>query len=225
MTGLSAARLAATRSSGSSPLISIRGRARQVAPPGSRGTYQISQPGNRRSSSRRRSPCPTLSPLRHEPRRAAARHGVPAARALRSRRHKPPRTHHLPAALHGSARLRPRRTDAGQHPCRPGARFSAGASARLPVGRVPCPYCVTSAQAHAWGEGERRAPPMLVSRVSAGQQAYGQVAAAKVAARGFGCSMAARPTGGDGDVRLLGLGWHRVTPAMAHPATRVRNRV
>ncbi len=42
---------------------SICGRAHHVALSGSRGTYQISQPGNCRSSSRRRSPCPTGSLL------------------------------------------------------------------------------------------------------------------------------------------------------------------
>src|SRR5271165_5843380 len=61
MTWLYAARIAAARSSGLSALISICGRAHHVALSGSRGTYQISQPGNCRSSSRRRSPCPTGS--------------------------------------------------------------------------------------------------------------------------------------------------------------------
>ena len=63
MTWLCAARRAAARSSGLSALISICGRAHHVALSGSRGTYQISQPGNCRSSSRRRSPCPTGSLL------------------------------------------------------------------------------------------------------------------------------------------------------------------
>ena len=52
LTRLSAARMAAARPSGPSALITIRGRARQVALSGPRGTYQISQPGNCRSSSR-----------------------------------------------------------------------------------------------------------------------------------------------------------------------------
>jgi len=64
MTGPCAAPIAAARSSGLAASSSICGRARQVALPGSRGTYQISQPGNCRSSSRRRSPCPT-GPLPH----------------------------------------------------------------------------------------------------------------------------------------------------------------
>ena len=44
--------------------ITIRGRARQVALSGPRGTYQISQPGNCRSSSRRRRRAPRCLPPR-----------------------------------------------------------------------------------------------------------------------------------------------------------------
>ena len=155
MTGLSAARMAAARSSGSSALISIRGRARQVAPSGPRGTYQISQPGNRRSSSRRRSPCPTPSHLHSK------------------------QDGHLPAVVY----LPPRTTwpspQASAHapparwPCRvtrPPVALDRCRSASLPAwcqierrragsvtirpGRL-CPYCVTSTP--LW-EGERQAP-------------------------------------------------------------------
>ena len=138
MTRLSAARMAAARPSGPSALITIRGRARQVALSGPRGTYQISQPGNCRSSSRRRSPCPTLSASTVNKTRICASWCTCRQRA----------TQPLPphATAHAPPARWPRRVTAlcappaardrcRQHPGRPGARSRAGAPARLPAGQ------------------------------------------------------------------------------------------
>ena len=138
MTRLSAARMAAARSSGPSALITIRGRARQVALCGPRGTYQISQPGNCRSSSRRRSPCPTLSPSTVNKTRICAPWCTCRQRATQPFRLMPQRTHHLPAdpaRLRRYTRLRPPGTDAVGILASPGARSRASAPARLPAGQ------------------------------------------------------------------------------------------
>ena len=153
--------MAAARSSGSSALISIRGCARQVAPSGCRGTYQISQPGNRRSSSRRRSPCPTLSPLDNEPDGQ-----LPAVACL-------PPAHQVAVATDHSAR-----TTCPLAWQRYRARHASGRAGQMPgsilAGPVPdpaparrhgyqptsaaLPDCVASTPAGTQGEGERQAP-------------------------------------------------------------------
>jgi hypothetical protein len=171
MTGLSAARMAAARSSGSSALISVRGRARQVAPSGPRGTYQISQSGNCRSSSRRRSPCPTPS-ARH------SKHDghLPAVVYLR------PAYHPAVASGQGARTTCPRAS-----PCYR-AMYACGRAGQMPVsilaGPVPdrattrrlgyhparaaLSILRTSTRPALWEKGSGKYLPALISRIGTG---------------------------------------------------------